>query len=702
MNKKSKALIGTVLSAAMVAGLATAGNISITGTDECEITNVDKKTTFKHYTVSSDKLKKIADTALKDGKEAAKKINSLSGEDFEVAVHKVLTDYYETDDKEQLPNFEKNISKKAAPIVKQFEEAKSERENEDNLSYEANTAILTFGSDSNRDEIEQVVKDGYGKCEYIYECSDGTYMVKVNTIGMTSKEAAKVFDGYSQTLSSELNGKVYQCVEAADMINDPYRYNEYYLSHLQVGDAWQYVNGRSHSKIKVAVIDGSGIDINTNADLTNISNKSEAICFNDNGTYYPMTQCTTYFNTSNMHMINCVGLIAAQSNNGVQVAGVAAGTNNDIAQVVNVAIPLTVDMIARGVDYAREKGCKVVNLSLFHEGSYDYEKAAIDRFINAGGTVVAGAGNNGADLNGYPSDYNNVISVIATNEDKTRRGTSNFGWECNVCAPGTNIIVAGPREEAWVTNGTSMASPIVAGVVAMMYSINPGLDAATVKNILQNTATDLGDPGRDYYYAYGLVNAYKAVTGVGGSQTQPHVEEPQEAFGLVANSPSANRIEFEWGSNSNMESKGQRYNVYVDGNKVLSDSNPARYGMDNVSEGDHSIRVTSVLNGKETSGITVYVHVNGVQQTQPPTQTTTRQQISGPQEVFGEVISSPADNKIRVVWGRNGDMEEKGDKFKGLTFVLTGTLPNLKREQAKEMIEKQGGKCSGSVSKKTD
>ena len=78
VNKKSKALIGTVLSAAMVAGLATAGNISITGTDECEITNVDKKTTFKHYTVSSDKLKKIADTALKDGKEAAKKINSLS------------------------------------------------------------------------------------------------------------------------------------------------------------------------------------------------------------------------------------------------------------------------------------------------------------------------------------------------------------------------------------------------------------------------------------------------------------------------------------------------------------------------------------------------------------------------------------------------------------------------------------------------
>ena len=246
----------------------------------------------------------------------------------------------------------------------------------------------------------------------------------------------------------------------------------------------------------------------------------------------------------------------------------------------------------------------------FHEGAYDYEEAAINRFTAAGGTVVAGAGNNGADLNGFPSDYGNVVSVIATNEDKTRRSTSNFGWECNVCCPGTSIAVPGPGSETWFTNGTSMASPICAGVVAMMYSVNPGINFTTVRDTLQSTATDIGDSGRDYYTAYGLVNAYRVVTAVGGGSTGGNnpqnppqsSEEPQEVFGLVVESPAKEVIEVVWGANGAMESKGQRYNVYIDGNKVSSGVPCTRYRYENITGGRHTVKVTSVLNGLETGG----------------------------------------------------------------------------------------------------
>lgn len=626
MNRKVKVLLSTFLGATMVGSLLSFGNYQ--KTEERNVAqNVvnEKKTIFKTYTVSESSLNKIVRIAKKDGSNAAEQVNKLTGNDFEAAVNEVLATYYESGRLEQLENFVTNVDNRADAIIEQYADAAKEREDEEELPYEANTAILTFGENISTEEIEAIIADQYGECDYIYECSDGTYMVKVNTIGMTSETAAEVFSEYSQAVSAEVNGKVEQCVEAWDMINDPYRYNEYYLQQLQIGDAWQYINGRSHSKIKVAVIDGSGIDINTNVDLTNVSNKSESICYNEDGSYYPMTQCTTSFSTSNMHMINCAGLVAAQSNNGAQVAGVASGTNNDIAEIVNVAIPLTVDKIAMGVDYAREKGCKVVNLSLFHEGSYDYEQAAINRFIAAGGTVVAGAGNNGADLNGYPSDYSNVISVIATNEDKTRRGTSNYGWECNVCAPGTNIAVCGPRDEVWITNGTSMASPIVAGVVAMMYSVNSGLNASTVMDVLQNTATDLGDAGRDYYYAYGLVNAYKAVTAVGGSESESTQSSgPLEVVGLVVESPSANTIDVVWGSNTEMESKGQKYNIYLDGNKVSSEVGCGKYRISSVSAGNHTVKVTSVYNGMESSGVSLSVSVAESQTT-----TTTAQSSDG-------------------------------------------------------------------------
>ncbi len=625
LKKKSERFAGLFLCAALVTGLV----VPFWGETK-QAVPVEGETQLKSYEISDKDLAKIVNLADKDGEKAAKNVNQLRGNDFEAAVNKVLSSYYKGDNMEELKDFETAIGKDAKEIVKGYRDAAKERADEKNLKYEPNVSLLTFGSEMTETEIKRVVADQYGECSYIHQCPDDTYLVKVKTWGMTSEKAAEAYGEYSQTNSSEINGKVEQTAEAWDMINDPYRYDEYYLSHLNVGDAWSYINSRSHSKVKVCIVDGTGVDVNANSDLKNISNKSQSIIYNEDSSYYQMSKAPDSIADGNTHMTNCAGLIAAESNNGVKVAGVAAGTDNSIVDLVNVAIPLYVDKMALAVDYANGIGAKVINFSLFHTGTYTAEEQAINRFTAAGGTVVAGAGNNGTDLDGYPSDYGNVISIIATNEDKTRRGTSNFGWECDFCAPGTNIRVCGPGNGVSMSNGTSMASPIAVGAVAMMYSVNPNLNKNQVHTILKETAQDLGDAGRDYYYAYGLINAGAAVRRAGGDTAQPTQQPttqqsangPEEVFGQVFNSPANNTISVVWGSNDRMQALGQVYNVYVDGQLKLSSVGCAYHTISGIPAGKHIVKITSVYNGKETNGVSGEVIVGGeVPTTQAPTTT---------------------------------------------------------------------------------
>jgi hypothetical protein len=85
-----------------------------------------------------------------------------------------------------------------------------------------------------------------------------------------------------------------------------------------------------------------------------------------------------------------------------------------------------------------------------------------------------------------------------------------------VCAPGSNIYSAQPGGGYQYLNGTSMAGPHVAGVVALMFAANPNLDVETVKQVLMDTAIDLGTAGEDNTYGHGFINAYDAVTSVMG------------------------------------------------------------------------------------------------------------------------------------------------------------------------------------------
>lgn len=510
MNRKKTKLLGILLCIVLLACLVI---------PKSELSNTTAKaagrTKLKKYTISNRELKKIATVAKKSGSRAADEVNELKGNDFKAAVNKVLTTYYENNEKEQLKDFENSVNKEADSILNDYKEAAKERENADELSYEAGYSLVSFGADVTEEEIKAIVKDQYGECEYIHKNSDGTYLVKVkNSLGFTVEKAVKAYGTYNETIHTAKNDRVEQLTEAQELVNDPFAADQYYLRNMNVVDTWKYIRTVNHSKVKVAVIDG-GADMNC-VDLRASSGLSAEIL--SDGSSIPLSQSTQQY--INMHGINVAGVIGATANNGSQIAGVASCINNDVVDLINIKIEMYVDKIAVGLDYALRCNAKVVNLSLAHEGANDVEKAAIDRFVAAGGTVVSGAGNNGSDVECYPSDYANTISVISVDANYTIAGTSNRGWKKDICAPGVNIYAPGPGDTTYITGGTSLASPMVAGVVTMMYSVNPGLNSDTVRKILIDTARDIGETGRDYTYAYGFVNAYSAVLSAAGQKPE--------------------------------------------------------------------------------------------------------------------------------------------------------------------------------------
>ncbi|MFC3550972.1 S8 family peptidase [Lysobacter cavernae] len=233
--------------------------------------------------------------------------------------------------------------------------------------------------------------------------------------------------------------------------------------------------------------------------------------------------------SSSFHGTHVAGTVAAVTNNGIGVAGVAfnakvqpvrvlghcGGFTSDIADAITWASGGTV----AGAPDNSANHAEVLNLSLGGSGSCGNDtvtQAAVDGAISRGVTVVVAAGNSNADAANFsPASCKGVITVGANGVDGAKSWFSNYGPTVSVTAPGGNATsgdapdnawiwslgnrgtkapIAGPEGEALIGNiGTSMASPHVAGIVALMQSAavaagNPALTPAQVRTILRQTA----------------------------------------------------------------------------------------------------------------------------------------------------------------------------------------------------------------------
>jgi len=167
--------------------------------------------------------------------------------------------------------------------------------------------------------------------------------------------------------------------------------------------------------------------------------------------------------------------------------------------------------ILKGLDWAAEKGARIVNMSF--AGPPDPRlREALAKANKKGMVLIAAAGNAGPNSPPlYPGADPNVIAVTATDSRDAIFPGANRGNYIAVAAPGVDVFAPAPEGTYQLTTGTSVAAAEVSGVAALLIERNPALTPAGVRKILMDTAFHLGPKGRNRDFGTGLVNALDAV-----------------------------------------------------------------------------------------------------------------------------------------------------------------------------------------------
>jgi hypothetical protein len=281
---------------------------------------------------------------------------------------------------------------------------------------------------------------------------------------------------------------------------------------INICQAWNITQG---ANVNVAVLDQgifkTHIDLHSNIhplSYNTETNTSPSQLFGDHGTH-------------------CAGTIAAIKDNNIQVVGVSPlsklmDVSNSLAGTPNSRMKR-----ADGINWAWQNGADIISNSWGSGVQYQVIDDAINNALQNGrngkGTIIVFATGNSYGAVSYPANSNpNILSVGAMTSSGTRSSFSNFGTQLDVVAPGSSILSTTPNNQTASWDGTSMATPHVAGVAALILSVNPCLTAQQVRDIIEQTAQKVGGysytttSGRpngiwNNEMGYGLVDAHAAV-----------------------------------------------------------------------------------------------------------------------------------------------------------------------------------------------
>ena len=283
--------------------------------------------------------------------------------------------------------------------------------------------------------------------------------------------------------------------------NDPSLGSQWAIAKVRAATAWDTALGAS---TLVAIVD-SGVDY----DHPDLSGKVER------GYDYVAGDTDPYDEAG--HGTHVAGIAAAATNNGIGVAGMAPSARILAVRVLDSSGSGTMSNVARGVTYAVDHGARVVNLSLGGTSGSTALLDAINYAVGKGVVVTCAAGNSSTSTLHFPAAYDGCVSVAATDSADAKASFSNWGTGLDLAAPGASILstVRGGGYQYW--NGTSMATPMVSGLAALLYS--KGLDRAGVIRAMETTAKDLGAAGYDTTFGFGRIDAAAAVAS--GSTTTP-------------------------------------------------------------------------------------------------------------------------------------------------------------------------------------
>lgn len=299
---------------------------------------------------------------------------------------------------------------------------------------------------------------------------------------------------------------------------DEIRDRQYWLSQYGIADAWTITRGAG---VTIAIID-TGVDYDHQDLQGAIAGGTDVSGLGSNGATIPNIR-------GNQHGTMVASLAVGRGHgNGEGVLGSAPD-----AKVLSISMSFDEssvpadDQIAEAVIWAVDNGADVISLSLTRntrEWPESWDEAfgyAEDNDV----VVVAAAGNraSGTEVVGAPATMPGVLTVGGVDRaGLASSGSSSQGITIGVMAPSEDLVGAFPGDQYAVWEGTSGATPIVAGIVALVRAAHPELDAANVINRVLVTATQVGSSTPDPLYGYGLVDAYQAVAAdVGRVDTNP-------------------------------------------------------------------------------------------------------------------------------------------------------------------------------------
>ena len=279
--------------------------------------------------------------------------------------------------------------------------------------------------------------------------------------------------------------------------NDPLLDQQWGLTAIGAPSVWNVTRGAG---VTVAVIDsGSGphpdLDANLDAGRTMFGSiDSVGVMDIDNAG----------------HGSHVAGIIAAVADNAIGGSGVAPQSRILPIRVLDAQGSGDSKDVSKAVRLAVDSGVKVINLSLGGATESTSLTAAIQYAVDRNVLVVAAAGNGAVDSPPkWPAASDLALAVSAVDRNNSVTSFDQRGDYIDLAAPGASILSTASNDYK-IQSGTSMAAAFVTGAAALLFAAQPSITAAQVRDVLQRTATDIGAPGRDTTFGYGLINLVAA------------------------------------------------------------------------------------------------------------------------------------------------------------------------------------------------
>lgn len=295
--------------------------------------------------------------------------------------------------------------------------------------------------------------------------------------------------------------------------NDPSYVQQPYLGQINLPHAWDVTTGAED--VLIAIVD-SGVE-STHPDLAGKITEGWNV----------RTNSADYRDVKG-HGTLVAGTAAAMSDNAVGVSGVAWENPILAVRVSDDAGQATARDVAAGILWATNRGAKVINVSFAPLWSNTLVKSACEHAFNRGSLVVISAGNGGGTQTA--TGYDEGIFVAALDGTNQLATFSDRGPFVDISAPGRAIYSTAIGASYRAADGTSFAAPIVSGVLALAWSMNPALRPATVRDLLLDEAIDLGSGGVNSTFGHGAVDAGAVLDAAESAVFTPDTTAPSVRF----------------------------------------------------------------------------------------------------------------------------------------------------------------------------